>query len=83
MSYIWKSFIAAAVVGVGATGVFAQGAEPRLSAIIAGLEDKGYKVLEVDVDLDRIEIEALTADGKRVEIDLNPKDGSIQRERAD
>lgn len=48
-----------------------------LSQIIAGLEQQGYRIKEIDVGRSRIDVEALTLDGKEVELEVNPVDGVI------
>lgn len=79
-------FIAALGLSVTlATPVLAQGTPPaappaeqmRLSEVIAGLEDQGYRIKEIDVGRDHIEVEALTLDGKEVDLKVNPVDGQI------
>lgn len=68
-------------LGLMAGGMaWAQGTMP-LSQVIRGLEDKGYVVTEVDVEVDEIEIEARSPSGQRVELDVDPATGAIRRER--
>lgn len=50
---------------------------PKLAPIIQALEDKGYQIREVDVDRDKIQIEARRSDGVRVDLDLHPTTGEI------
>lgn len=73
-----------AVLAIGALAgpVMAQSG-PRLSEIIATLEDKGYGVTEVDVDRDKIEVEARRSDGVRVDLDINPVTGAVIREEVE
>lgn len=55
----------------------APSSQMRLSDVIAGLEDQGYRIREVDVGRDRIEVEALTLEGKEVDLEVSPVDGKI------
>ncbi|GMG81307.1 hypothetical protein LNKW23_05200 [Paralimibaculum aggregatum] len=59
------------------------GAKPALSTVIAGLEADGYRVTEVDVDRDAIEVEAVTPDSRRVELRIDPATGKILSETPD
>lgn len=56
---------------------------PKLSQIIADLESRGYVTSEIEVKRDRIEVEARTAAGARVELDIDPATGAIRSERPD
>ncbi len=56
---------------------------PRLSEIIRGLEDRGYVVTDVDVDIGEIEIEARDGQGRKVEIEIDPATGAVRREKLD
>jgi uncharacterized membrane protein YkoI len=58
-------------------------ATPTLSTIIAGLEAQGYRVTDVDVDRDQIEVEAQTGDGRAVELRIDAVTGEILGETAD
>ena len=59
-------------------------AEIDLKEVIAKLEGLGYKQIgEIEKDDGRWEIEATAADGRRVELDVDPRDGTIVRERPD
>lgn len=59
-------------------------AEISIKDVIAKLESLGYREIgEIEKDDGRWEIEAVTADGRRVELDVDPRDGSIVRERPD
>lgn len=56
--------------------------EISIKDVIAKLEAAGYtQIGDIERDDGRWEIEAVTADGLRVELDVDPKDGSIVRER--
>lgn len=57
--------------------------KPKLAPIIQALEDKGYQISEVDVDRDKIQIEAHRSDGVRVELDVHPTSGEILLEEID
>lgn len=63
--------------------VLAQDSAPRLSAIIASLEDQGYTITDIDVDRRVIEVEARTADGKSWDIDIDPATGNVIETRED
>ena len=58
-------------------------AAPKLSEIVGGLESRGYVLQELEVKSDRIKIEARTAAGARVELDVDPATGAIRSERPD
>lgn len=58
-------------------------AAPKLSEIVAGLEQSGYLLRELEVKTDRIEVEATTAAGARVELDVDPATGAVRSERPD
>lgn len=66
-----------------AGGAAAAQTAPRLSEIIRSLEDRGYVVTDVDVDSTEIEIEARDAQGRKVEIDVDPLTGAVRREKLD
>lgn len=79
-----KHFIlVTALVGATAVPAVAQDAPPTLSAMIATLEGDGYRVTDVDVDSDRIEVEAVAQDGRAVEMRLDPQSGEVLGETAD
>ncbi|WP_210529714.1 PepSY domain-containing protein [Rubellimicrobium arenae] len=61
----------------------AQDAGPRLSAIIGDFEQRGYRVTEVDVDNDQIEIQAVHPDGHTVEATVDPQSGAVLNETPD
>ena len=66
-----------------ATGpVPAQEARP-LSAVVAALEAQGYRIGDIDVDRASIEVEAVTADGRRVDLRVDPGSGVILGETRD
>ena len=58
-------------------------AMPKLSEIVADLETRGYVLSEIEVKRDRIEVEARTAAGAKVELDIDPATGAIRSERPD
>lgn len=58
-------------------------AAPKLSEIVGGLESRGYVLRELEVKSDRIKIEARTAAGARVELDVDPATGTVRSERSD
>ena len=62
---------------------FAQDTAPRLSAIIAALEDQGYIITDIEVEPRVIEVEARTADGKAWEIHIDPTTGAVIETRED
>lgn len=75
--------IATILLGTALAGpVLAQDA-PKLAPIIQALEEKGYQIREVDVDRDKIQVEARRSDGVRVDLDLDPTSGEILLEEAD
>lgn len=61
----------------------AQTQAPSLSSMIGAVETKGYTVTGVDVDRNTIEVDATAADGRRMELDLDPATGAITREQPD
>ena len=63
--------------------VMAQTAAPPLSAILAKLESQGYVVSEIDVDPSVIEVEAVAADGRRMELLLDPATGAVTHQTPD
>ncbi|MBP1807107.1 PepSY domain-containing protein [Rubellimicrobium aerolatum] len=71
-----------ALVLLAAPAIAQEAARP-LSALIADLEAQGYRVTGVDVDRADIEIDATAADGRRVELRLDPATGAILSETAD
>ncbi len=80
---------ATATLWLGATAVSAQGPAPAagpapaqmpLAATVAGIEARGYRILELDRDGTRIEIEARRADGRRVDLLVDPATAAILRE---
>lgn len=60
-----------------------QDATQPLSAMIAALEADGYRITDVDVDRDDIEVEASTGDGRPVELRLDPRTGEVLSETPD
>lgn len=62
----------------------ASAASPIATAI-GQLEEKGYLITEVDADdhADRLDIEAVRADGRRVELLVETSSGRILREELD
>lgn len=62
---------------------FAQDAAPRLSVVIAALEDQGYVITDIEVEHDKIEVEARSADGRRWDIDIDPANGAVIQTRED
>ncbi len=63
--------------------VMAQDTARPLSAIIAGLETQGYRVTDVDVDRNSIEVDAVTSDGRNVELRVDSGTGAILSETPD
>lgn len=47
------------------------------------IENKGYEILEVERKGTRIEVEAITADGRHVELLIDPATQAILSERQD
>lgn len=82
--------LAAAVLAGGIAS--AQTVEPRnapgapnadwmsMSEIVAKVEDRGYRVHEVEIDDGLYEVKATDANGMRVEADLDPKTGDPVRD---
>lgn len=59
-------------------------AELGIREVIAKLENAGYtRIGEIEKDAGHWEVEAISPDGQRVELEIAPKDGSILRERPD
>jgi ABC-type sugar transport system substrate-binding protein len=89
-----KSFIRASAIAVGlalavAGGAYAQQAAAPAAAltvvqIVQKLESMGYTAIEeIEKDDGVWEVEATNASGTRVELDVDPVDGRILRERPD
>lgn len=72
----------ATLLGAAALAQDAAAAAPRLSALVAGVEDRGLTIREVDRDDGVWEIEAQTQGGARIEIDLDAATGAVLSERA-
>lgn len=56
---------------------------PALSNIVANLGSDGYRVTDVDVDADVIEVEAGASDARRVDLRLDPASGEILEETSE
>jgi hypothetical protein len=54
-----------------------------LSAMIADLEAQGYRITDVDVDPDAIEVDAVAADGRPMDLRLDPATGAVRSETLD
>ncbi len=79
-----KSLALAAVALSLAPAAFAQTAAPQsLSALIAGLEAKGYQVLDADLEGSWMEVDAITKDGHPVELIVDAQTGEITHEGVD
>ena len=48
-----------------------------ISEISARLTQQGYKIKEIEMDDGRYEVEARTAEGRKVELDVDPRTGEI------
>lgn len=55
-------------------------AAPPLSEIIQGFEERGYRLTDIDIDSDVIEIEGLDPDGVRIEARVDPATGEVLSE---
>jgi hypothetical protein len=78
--------VAGAALLMASTLALSQNAPTEISIkeVIAKLEALGYKnIHDVEKDDGVWEVDATTADGRRVELDIDPRDGSIIRERPD
>lgn len=53
------------------------------SAILAAIEARGFTVIEMDDEGGWLEVEAISADGRRVEIHVESSTGEIIREGVD
>ena len=58
-------------------------AAPPLSEIIRSFEERGYRLTDIDVDADRIEVEGLDPNGARIEARVDPATGEVLSESAD
>lgn len=74
---------AIALACAAAAPAMAQDAPRPLSAMIADLESQGYRITDVDVDRDDIEVDAVAADGRAVDLRLDPATGAVVSETAD
>lgn len=61
----------------------AQDAARPLSAIIADLEAQGYRIGDIDVDRASIDVDAVAADGRRVDLRVDSATGEILGETRD
>lgn len=79
-----KTLIPVLALALGATGLaLAQDAARPLSAIIAELEAQGYRIGDIDVDRASIDVDAVTADGRRVDLRIDSATGAIISETRD
>jgi len=66
------------------SGAFAQTVTPQtLSSLIAGLEAKGYQVLDADMEGNWLEVDAITQDGRPVELVVDARTGEVTHEGID
>lgn len=66
------------------SAAFAQTAAPQpLSTLIAGLEAKGYQILDADLEGSWMEVDAITKDGRPVELIVDARSGAITHEGVD
>ena len=77
-----KTLIPALALALATGPVLAQEARP-LSAIVAGLEAQGYRISDIDVDRASIDVEAVAADGRPVDLRVDPGSGRILSETPD
>lgn len=79
-----KTLALAAAVLIVAPAAFAQTAAPQsLSSLIAGLEAKGYQVLDAELEGSWMEADAITRDGRPVELIVDARTGEISHEGVD
>lgn len=76
-------FIPACIVAMSLVGAAAAQQAPTLGAIITGLETRGYRVTEVEVERLVIEVEAVAPDGRNVKTLIDPATGNVIREEVD
>jgi uncharacterized membrane protein YkoI len=74
--------VATAVLGLMATAVTAQ-ERLAVSAVLAAVEAQGFTVIELDDEGGWLEVEATNAQGRRVELLVDPSTGKIIREGFD
>jgi hypothetical protein len=72
---------ATAALVAGAAAAQDAATAPRLSALVASVEDRGLEVREVDRDDGVWEIEAQAEGGARTEIELDAATGAVLSER--
>jgi hypothetical protein len=78
-----KMIVAAtAAFGLMATAATAQ-ERMAVSAVLAAVEAKGFTVIEVDDEGGWLEVEATNAQGRHVELLVDPSDGEVIREGFD
>ena len=58
-------------------------AAPPLSEIILSFEERGYRLTDIDVDTDVIEVEGLDPNGARIEARVDPATGEVLSETPD
>lgn len=79
-----KTLIPVLALALGVTGpALAQDAARPLSAIIAELEAQGYRISDIDVDRTSLDVDAVTADGRRMELRIDSGTGAIISETPD
>lgn len=79
-----KTPIPVLALALAAAGpALAQEAARPLSAIIADLEAQGYRIGDIDVDRASIDVDAVTADGRRVDLRVDSGTGAIISETRD
>lgn len=74
---------AAAFLTLG-TAASAQTAAPQpMSSLIAGLEAKGYQIFDADLEGSWMDVDAISKDGRRVELIVDARTGEITHEGVD
>lgn len=77
-----KTLIPVLALALATGPVLAQEARP-LSAIVADLEAQGYRISDIDVDRASIDVDAVAADGRRVDLRVDSTTGAILAETRD
>lgn len=75
--------LTAAFLVLGTAAIAETAAKQSLSALVAGLEAKGYQVLDADLEGNWMEVDALTKDGRPVELIVDARTGAVTHEGVD
>lgn len=80
---LFAALLCGGLIAGTATAQTKAAAAPSFAGVMAGLEAKGYRILDAETDDGWLEVEAIAANGQRVDLLVAPADGSIRHERPD